>query len=521
VQIQREARAAARVNHPNVATIHDVIEHDNRTFIVMEYVEGESLASRLRRERLSVERIVGIGRQLASALEAAHAKGVVHRDLKPANVQMMPNGTAKVLDFGIANAPRIATAATGATTARRPPETSLRPAQPGTPPYMAPEQVLGHTVDERADIYSLGVVLYEMATGQRPFLDTDALERLGAQMKGAPRADVLVPSVSKPLADLIAKAMAVDVTARYQTAAEIGAELEAMRRDFEDPRTPLRRWIARGAAGLALLVAVIAIVGVATTAGFQYTFGLSGPFAAQSPSMYFVWGFTALFPSAVQMTVAVVVVQGLRVVLRIVEAIDSIGRIVQRVRAAGAAFIARSGLSKPSMLAQALCALAVAGLVVIAWRHSALVSSWGALIDSYSADVLRPLGPNHMREKSWYRLELDLLVLALGFGGFKVLQLRRRQRSTDGKAALAMLAAMLFIVVLMNEFPYRIFYHNKFERIHYAGAQCYIIGPGATESLIFCPAAAPPRNRVISNSAFEHDQDRVIENVFAVLDPAQ
>jgi predicted Ser/Thr protein kinase len=532
VQIQREARAAARVNHPNVATIHDVIEHDNRTFIVMEYVEGESLASRLRRERPATGRIVGIGRQLASALEAAHAKGVVHRDLKPANVQITPNGTAKVLDFGIANAPRIATVASNVTTARIGPEPGPkgpglqenRPAQPGTPPYMAPEQILGHTVDERADIYSLGVVLYEMATGQRPFLDTDALERLGAQMKGAPRADVIEPSVPKPLADLIAKAMAVDVTARYQTAAEIGAALEALQRDLDDQRPPLRRRLARVAMGAALLTVVVAGVGVATTVGFQYTFGLSGPFAAQSPSMYFVWGLRALFPSAFQMTLAVLVLLGLRVVLHLVEAIGPIGRAVRRLRTWGADVAAASGLNTPSMLAQALCALALVGLGAVVWRHLALIESWGALINSYSADVLRPLGPNHMREKSVYRTELDMLLLALGFGFLTALRWRRRRRSHEATAALVLLAVTMSVIMLMSEWPYRVFYHhyhNCCERIHYAGEQCYIISSSANESQIFCPASAPPRNHVVSTGDIRRDPSRVVENVFSILDPAR
>jgi serine/threonine-protein kinase len=193
--------------HPNVATIHDVVEHDDRAFIVMEYVEGESLAARLKRERLPIERVVAIGRQLASALAAAHACGVVHRDLKPGNVHFATDGTVKVLDFGIANAP-----------------TPHGP-QPGTPPYMSPEQLQGRAVDERSDIYSLGVVLFEMATGRRPHPETDAADLVIAIATGAPRADGVDPRVPTPLADIIATALAVDVESRYRSATEIGAAL--------------------------------------------------------------------------------------------------------------------------------------------------------------------------------------------------------------------------------------------------------------------------------------------------------
>src|SRR5260221_6864815 len=140
VRILHEARAAASIIHPNVATVHDVVEYDNRAFIVMEYVEGESLASRLKRDRLPIDRVVAIGRQLASALGAAHAKGVVHRDLKPANIQLTPEGSVKILDFGIANAPTpLTTVTTGAQTPAATTQVHGPMAQPGTPPYMPPQ----------------------------------------------------------------------------------------------------------------------------------------------------------------------------------------------------------------------------------------------------------------------------------------------------------------------------------------------------------------------------------------------
>src|SRR5436190_11763818 len=154
LRILHEARAAARITHPNVATIHDVVEHENRAFIVMEYVEGESLAAQLKRERLPVERVVAIGRQLASALTAAHTKGVVHRDLKPGNIHFAMDGSVKVLDFGIANAPRFATTfASGASTIAASLQPTTRGPHAGTPPYMSPEQLKGGTVDERSDVY--------------------------------------------------------------------------------------------------------------------------------------------------------------------------------------------------------------------------------------------------------------------------------------------------------------------------------------------------------------------------------
>src|SRR5205823_11733222 len=139
--------------------------------IVMEYVEGESLAARLRRDRLPMDRAVAIGRQLAAALTAAHATNVIHRDLKPANIQLMPDGLVKVLDFGVAKA-----LAMLSTTSPRSTQAEAHGVQVGTPGYMSPEQMLGRNVDERSDLFSLGVILFEMTTGHRPFDGSDPLD---------------------------------------------------------------------------------------------------------------------------------------------------------------------------------------------------------------------------------------------------------------------------------------------------------------------------------------------------------
>src|SRR5204862_4421888 len=194
---------------PNVATIYDVIEHEGRAFIVMEYVEGESLAARLKRERLTIPTVLSIGRQLVAAVSAAHATGVIHRDLKPGNVQLLPDGTVKVLDFGIAKATAIASSS--ASTARR--QTAAGDREyviAGTPGYMSPEQMLGHEVDDRSDIFSVGVTLYDMTTGRRPFTKNDLVDLDVTIAKRPPRVDSSEPRVPAALADVIDKALQID-----------------------------------------------------------------------------------------------------------------------------------------------------------------------------------------------------------------------------------------------------------------------------------------------------------------------
>jgi len=225
--ILREARAVARLTHPHIAGVYDVLEHEGRAFIVMEYVEGESLRSRLQRNVLSADETIKIGRQLASALAAAHRHGVIHRDLKPSNVQLTPDGTVKVLDFGIAKMMPRLELSEDPTTTNLP--SHARSDTPGTPAYMAPEQLVGGFVDVRSDIYSLGVMLFEMATGRRPYAETNAAALAVAMSTSPPPPpDAIDPRVPRRLSSVIVKALQREPFNRYQTADELGAALDEL-----------------------------------------------------------------------------------------------------------------------------------------------------------------------------------------------------------------------------------------------------------------------------------------------------
>ena len=224
-RLHREASAAGRLTHPNIAAIYDVLDVDSQPFIVMEYVEGESLAHVLRRGALPLDQAIAVGTEIAEALTAAHAKGIVHRDLKPANISLTPEGHAKVLDFGLAKGPAVKQPSSGAEL------TSITvPGQAmGTPGYSSPEQLVGAPADARDDIYSLGVVLYELLTGRRPFDGTDSLELAMATMtKTAPPAHHFNPAVPEAISAIVARAMARDRADRYQSAGELRGELRRL-----------------------------------------------------------------------------------------------------------------------------------------------------------------------------------------------------------------------------------------------------------------------------------------------------
>jgi serine/threonine-protein kinase len=254
-RLQREARAAARLNHPSIAAIYDVLDIGGRPFIVIEYVEGEPLSSFMRRSAIPIERAINIGRQLVDALDAAHRAGVIHRDLKPANIMVTPSGGVKVLDFGLART-------TGAAAAEGP--ITQAGQVMGTPEYMAPEQFVGRNADERSDLYSLGAVLYELVTGTRPFEAADPVGRALASLTTVPPASARNPKVPPALDTLLARALALDPRDRFQSASEMKHALETVVGELSDAATgmlPSERphGIRRPAAWITALVIVAAL----------------------------------------------------------------------------------------------------------------------------------------------------------------------------------------------------------------------------------------------------------------------
>ncbi len=230
-RFRREAQAASAFNHPHICTIHDVGEHAGQQFIVMELLEGQTLKQRMTGRPMEVEQAVKLGLQMAEALEVAHGKGIVHRDVKPANIFITEGGQAKILDFGLAKPLRPVSETTLTETL-----TGV-PAVMGTLPYMAPEQLRGEDVDARTDLYALGAVLYEMATGRRPFeskVPTALAADIQHKAPAPPRR--LNPDLPPKLEDIILKCLEKDREVRYQAAAELRADLKRLKRDIETAR---------------------------------------------------------------------------------------------------------------------------------------------------------------------------------------------------------------------------------------------------------------------------------------------
>jgi serine/threonine protein kinase/tetratricopeptide (TPR) repeat protein len=260
-RFQHEARAISSLNHPNICTIYEIGEHDGWHFLAMELLDGEVLARDISRGPLALERLIDIAIQIADALDAAHEERIVHRDLKPANIFVTRSGRVKLLDFGVA---LLLPARAESATAGR-----ITTSAAGTIPYMSPEQAQAEALDHRSDLFSLGTVLYEMATGRRPFVAATAPETLSAIATSAPPAPSAInPQVPADLDRIIAKALEKKPALRYQTASDVRTDLQRLKRDLEantrhllplQPagarRSRLRVWGGGAAASLLLAAA--------------------------------------------------------------------------------------------------------------------------------------------------------------------------------------------------------------------------------------------------------------------------
>jgi eukaryotic-like serine/threonine-protein kinase len=261
-RFRREARAASALNHPHICTVHDIGDYQGRPFFVMELLEGQSLNEHIAGKPIPISELVDFAVQICDALKAAHAKGIIHRDIKPANIIVLPNGKIKVLDFGLAKlveeSHSASTTATLTDTEVIGAATTTRPGRlMGTPAYLSPEQARGEAVDARTDIFSFGLMLYEMATGRPTFRGQTSGELINAILCETPvKPSALNRAVPSSLERIILKALEKNRKTRYQSAEDLLVEL----RSFQLAKQRRAKWILRFAVAATVLSVGMAVL---------------------------------------------------------------------------------------------------------------------------------------------------------------------------------------------------------------------------------------------------------------------
>jgi len=487
----REATAAAQTNHANIAAIHGFFENDGRAFIVMEYVEGHNLAAIFQGERLSSDRVIAIGRQCIAGVAAAHAKGVVHRDLKPANIRINEDGVVKILDFGIAGLTEAFTTVPAAMADID----HTRPGQWGTPGYMSPEQLLTKKFDARSDIFSLGVVLFELATGRRAYEFTDFLGLVQAMGKPLPRADAVDRRVPPGLADVIATATSIEPADRFPTARAFGEALQALAGSDQKPAKRVSPvWLRR----LAMApIAIVPLAGLGYLTCFAVDFSLEQRgYVERGISEWLRWGVKFSVPILFMMLVVLVLV-ALGITVRTVLGPQSarLKKIEGTVRSIATRADRRFRLSDLTVRASWLllgCTVAlVAGWLAFSWYIPIFFTKVSAATASQLALLERPANEFRVHQEI-YQLTFTVLAVFAGVTWTILGRALLRAGGLSNRMLLAGGAVVTLLTLATLAIPYRLLLEDSFrDKVTWEGQTCYSLVTNPDRTLLFCPSATP------------------------------
>ncbi len=389
---------------------------------------------------------------------------------------------------------------------------------PGTPAYMSPEQMFGRAIDQRSDIYSLGVIVYEMATGHRPYAVDDPLELVLTLSRNflRPGDETHVPA---QVSEIIAKMLAVKPDERYQTAGDLEAAIVALtaapqRAVVAAPAASRMRAAGRVAVVAAVAFAVTTALGYIESFGFNQTLGRVAPFNGDSFATWVEMGLRAFVTPLVYMIAVFVVLAAVRFFVRLLSLSRGIEHLLTTGATHTARFGARLGLNDPLVLGQAVAGLGLIALVVAVWAFYPFLSGVASVsISDFPAQKYSALQPANST-RHFYRFIFTVLTAGLSLAAVRIQRLRATQTVRNGGGGLAIVAAMIVVSLVMCQLPYRIVSKSDMPRLDVAGERCYAIGSTTDELLLHCPDRQPPRNRVVKRNDPAVRDTGIRQNIF-------
>jgi serine/threonine-protein kinase len=504
-----EGQNLARLRHENIVAVHGADEHEGRVGIWMDLVEGRTLSEVVRTQgAYSAGEAAQIGVELCRALAAVHRKNLVHADIKGQNIKREEGGRIVLMDFS---------------SSRRADDSPGNPESDpmGTPLYMAPELWDKNNPTVESDIYALGVLLYHLVTGEFPVRATsiELLRQAHANRERHLLRDER-PGLPDGFVRTVEKALSANPLDRFRTAGALEealhAQQELVRRDTPTPPLPVEVRVIARVARIGLWTVGVAMaflaLGFITSNAFNTTIGRPAEFASETVPDWFLFGVRATSASVIYMAIYAAPLAGISLLWRLVKLIPPIAKITARIRARYSSRIAAA--TDPTTLSTLLFAFGLLALIGVCFRYGDIIVAAATPIAEVERENLVSLSPDNIDAHMTYGRFLDAIMLVLGYGSYRLFRLAK-ERGTRAAKPLSGVLAVLLATMLLWVFPYRILFHNQFEKISFDEERAYIIGQRSDEILIHCPDAAPPRNRIVSAKDAGIVRLQIRESVFA------